>query len=176
MKYLLSCLLSMTFGFVWAQSQTKDTATADGEIRLSPRFMQELDRAFSFDPIEAPITPPDTTLSIAQLHEWVGRPDPSLMEDSVGNYRQKYDSTYFALKMYLKEFCKWEPPQEIKIPGLGLQGPLRVPQEGVGHSFTFDANALAKYVRPSQRKLHKSRKLAEENRAAMDACFPMGDK
>jgi len=175
MKFLVTCLMAFLVGTLLAQTQNRDSVATDGEIRLSPQFLRELDNAFSLGPVEAPIVVPDTTLSVAQLHEWVGEPDPNVGVPQ-GGYKQRFDSTYFALKLYMKEFCRWDPPQEIQIPGLGLTGPSSAPREGVGHTFRVDVNALAKYIRPKERRLYKSRKLADEHRAAMDGAFPMGER
>ena len=173
MKFLITLLLAMNLLPIWAQSPATDSVATDGDIRLSPELLRELDRAFSFGPVQTPIQVPDSTLNTELLHQWVGEPDAS-SDATSGYYRQKFDSTYFALKVYLKEFCRWEPPQEIKIPGLqGLSGPVKAASEGIGHTFSVDVNALAKYIRPSARRLRRSRQLAEEHRAEMDAAFPM---
>lgn len=161
-----------------------DAETRDS-IRLNPKFMEELNRAFSLDPVEAPIVVPDDVLTREQLHEWVGPVEDEAGARRSGKYDptdpNRFDSTYFALKMYLVEFCKWQPAvNEISIPGLqcltdGLQHYGKyahsTPTGGIGA--TIDVNALSKYVRPSEIRLRKSRALADKSRATMDKFFPL---
>ena len=158
---------------------------AEDSIRLNPKFMEELDRAFSFEPIEAPIAVPDDVLTREQLHEWVGPIDGVPESKRNGKYDptdpNRFDSTYFALKMYLVDFCKWQPiVKEINIPGLGgftdgLQhyGKHWHSTKTGGMAATIDVNALSKYVRPSQIRLRKSKALADKSRAIMDKLFPI---
>lgn len=158
---------------------------AGDSIRINPKFMEELDRAFSFDPIEAPIVVPDDVLTREQLREWVGPIDGVPEVKRRGKYDptdpNRFDSTYFALKMYLVDFCKWQPiVKEVQIPGLdgftdGLQhyGKHCHSTKTGGIGVTIDVNALSKYVRPSQIRLRKSRELAERSKAMMDKFFPM---
>ena len=153
-------------------------------IRINPRFADELEKAFSLDFIEAPIEPKDEVLTREQLREWVGPVEGALREIARGKYDptdpNRFDSTYFALKMYLVDFCKWQPVStRIAIPGLGNL------TDGVQHygnnwhslrtggmAKTIDVNALAQYIRPSQIRLRKSRELADKSRAMMDKFFP----
>ncbi len=178
---------------VWCDAvavMAQGTETGDS-IRINPNFMKELDSAFSFTPLEADIEVPDNVLTREQLHEWVG-PVEGRSTDylPLGQATKRYyptdpnrfDSTYFALKMYLVDFCKWQPIYEptVMIPGLkgsitdGLQHYGKhlhsLPQGGIGYSFDF--NALAKYIRPSQIRLRKSQSLADRARATMDKYMP----
>lgn len=160
------------------------TETGDS-IRINPKFMEELDRALSFGPVEAPIVVPDDVLTREQLHEWVGPVEGVTGGKRNGKYDptdpNRFDSTYFALKMYLVDFCKWQPfVNEISIPGLGgftdgLQhyGKHLHSTKSGGIAATVDVNALSKYIRPSQIRLRKSRALAEKSKAVMDKFFPM---
>lgn len=174
--------LMVLFGAMPLLAQNNE---AGDSIRLNQKFMEELDKAFSFSPIEAPIVVPNDVLTREQLHEWVG-PIENLPEGSQSRKYDptdpnRFDSTYFALKMYLVEFCKWQPiVNEIKIPGLGgfadgLQhyGKNLQSAKMGGMAITFDFNALSKYIRPSQIKLRKSRGLAEKSKPLMDKIFPM---
>lgn len=174
--------LTMLFGTIPLLAQNNE---AGDSIQINPQFMKELDRAFSFDPIEAPIAVPDDVLTREQLHEWVG----PIEGVSGGNRSRKYDptdpnrfdSTYFALKMYLVDFCRWQPiVNQVAIPGLGgftdgLQhyGKHWHSTKTGGMAATLDVNALSKYIRPSQIRLRKSKELAEKSRAIMDKFFPM---
>lgn len=171
------CLMMAAIRLV-AQSDTDSVTNrkADGqsEIQLSPRFMKELEKAFSFEPREAKITPPDGVLTRELLHEWVGEPDSVLMLQSGKPKREKFDSTYFALKMYIPEFCKPipTPGERIYIPGITDHGFSRnlPPSNAIA---TFDFNALGAYVRPKEIKIRKLRELANRSRSTMDKFFPM---
>ena len=171
------CLIMAMIRLV-AQSDTASVmgGKADGqsEIRLSPSFMKELEKAFSFDPREAKITPPDDVLTREQLHEWVGKPDSVQVLQGGRSKREKFDSTYFALKMYIPEFCKPipMPDNRIYIPGITDHGFSRnLPKSSA--LVTFDLNALAPYVRPKEIKIRKLRELASRARLTMDKFLPM---
>lgn len=189
---LLSTMLTVIYtlwcGCQYACAQGNETGDS---IKINPKFLKELDSAFSFTPLESPIEVPDNVLTREQLHEWVGPVDDAQsgylpFNKSTKKYDptdpNRFDSTYFALKMYLVDFCKWQPIIEpsITIPGLkgsitdGLQHygkhahSLR--QGGVGVSFDF--NAFAKYIRPSEIRLRRSRALADSAREMMDKFMP----
>lgn len=160
-------------------------------IRINPKFMDELDKAFSFGPVEAPIKVPDEVLTREQLHEWVGPVEGAMPESDAGRKGKKYDptdpnrfdSTYFALKMYLVDFCRWQPvakEQSIAIPGLGgiTDGQQHYGKHchsvnGGGIGATLDVNALAKYIRPSEIRRRKMQSLADKVRPLMDLYYPM---
>jgi len=169
---LMLALVPMLCSVLHAQQQGRDTVPSDGaSLQLSPEFMHQLEQAFEFAPAPSPIAVPDSTLTRELLHQWVGEPDRSVSDAPI---RHKFDSTYFALKLYLRDYCRWNPPPQIVIPGLsGLAGPCRAASEGVGHTFSIDVNALARYVRPSQISRRKMRRLADEHRAVMDQCYPI---
>ena len=174
---MMGVCLVMAMIRVVAQSDTasvmSEMADEDGEIRLSPNFMKELERAFSFDPREEKITPPDDILTREQLHEWVGKPDTSLVLEDGKPKRERFDSTYFALKMYIPEFCKPIPKADnrIFIPGITDHSFSRnLPKHGL--QFVFDVNALAPYVRPKEIRKRKLREFANRARPTMDKFLP----
>ncbi len=139
----------------------------DGGIKLSKNFLQELDNAFSFSPIAAPITL-DKGLTIEQLHEWVGKPDSVKVDTS------RFTKEYFALKIYLKEFCKPVPlaTYKIYIPGITDQKFSKgIPSTSIG----IDVNALGAYLRPKEIRIRKLRELAEKTRNFLDKFYPMND-
>lgn len=188
LTYIMRCMLLVMLLIMNSQRLAAQGAESGDSIRINPKFMEELDKAFSFGPVEAPIKVPDNVLTREQLHEWVGP-----VEGAATNYggsRKKYDptdpnrfdSTYFALKMYMVDFCKWQPivKDAVVIPGLGgftdgLQhyGKYCHSTKEGGVGCTLDVNALAKYLRPSEIRLRKSRALAEKTKVQMDKIFPM---
>ena len=159
-------LFILYVGHLFAQRDSiKDTD--DGEIRLSKNFLQELDNAFSSTPIAAPVTY-GNGLTIEQLHEWVGKPDTVKADTS------RFTKEYFALKIYLKEFCKPIPlgTYKIYIPGITDRKFTKgIPSTGIA----LDVNALGAYLRPKEIRIRKLRELAEENRTFMDQFYPMTD-
>lgn len=183
-RYMMWLLMIYSNNPLYAQ-----TGEAGDSIRINPKFMEELNRAFTFDPIAAPIEVPDDVLTREQLHQWVGPADetdtntgPSKTKKYDPTDPNRFDSTYFALKMYLVDFCKWQPTcnNVISIPGLGaLSDGLQHYGKHVhstksgGIALQLDVNALAKYVRPSQIRLRKSRALAEKSKPLMDKFFPI---
>ena len=174
MKYRLTLVLILAPLLLVAQNERQDTlttkhpATQEEEIRLSDSFMQELERAFSFAPQADPLIQKDT-LSIEQLHEWVGKPDD--MDEVAHMDTSRFTPEYFALKMYEKEFMRPMPDTVPKIVfDLKLNlGPQRKPLA------TFDVNALAKYIRPKEIRKRKMRNIANKARGDMDLLFPMVD-
>lgn len=172
MKYWLTLIFSFLHLLLVAQNEQQDTltpkhpATHEEEIRLSDSFMKELERAFSFTPQADPLKRKDT-LSIEQLHEWVGKPD--IIDEVAHKDTSRFNATYFALKMYEKEFMRLMPDTVPKImfsitPSLG---PQRKPL------VSFDANALAQYIRPKEIYKRKMRNIANKARKDMDLLFPM---
>lgn len=166
MKRLLLCILIFCLGNAWVFAQTEQTAPTDEEtIHLSEGFLRELDNAFSIAPIADPLTQRDT-LSIEQLHEWVGEPT-----DVEAGYFTKpsdrFDSTYFALKLYEKEFMKPMPDTVPKI--MFTIGPLGPQKKALA---TFDLNKLAEYIRPKEIRHRKMSNLAKKSRPDMDLYFP----
>lgn len=172
MKYWLTLIFSFLHLLLVAQNEQQDTltpkhpATQEEEIRLSDSFMKDLERAFSFTPQADPLKRKDT-LSIEQLHEWVGKPDN--LDEVAHKDTSRFNATYFALKMYEKEFMRLMPDTVPKImfsitPSLG---PQRKPL------VSFDANALAQYIRPKEIYKRKMRNIANKARKDMDLLFPM---
>lgn len=172
MKYWLTLIFSILHLLLVAQneqqaaSDTKQPATEEKEIRLSDSFMRDLDRAFSFTPQADPLKLKDT-LSIEQLHEWVGK--PNVLDEVAHKDTSRFNATYFALKMYEKEFMRLMPDTVPKIMiDMNLHlGPRRKPLA------SFDANALAQYIRPKEIYKRKMRNIANKARKDMDLLFPM---
>lgn len=173
MKYWLTLLFILIPLLLKAQSEQQaasapqQPATQEQkEIHLSDSFMKELERAFTFTPQADPLRLKDT-LSIEQLHEWVGKPD--ILDDVAHKDTSRFNATYFALKMYEKEFMRLMPDTVPKIViNMNLQlGPQRVPLA------SFDANMLAQYIRPKEIRKRKMRNIANKARKDMDLLFPM---
>lgn len=172
MKYWLTFIFTLVHLLLVAQNEQQDTltpkhpATQEEEIRLSDSFMKELERAFSFTPQADPLIKKDT-LSIEQLHEWVGKPD--IIDEVAHKDTSRFNATYFALKMYEKEFMRLMPDTVPKITiYMNMQlGPQRKPL------VSFDVNALAQYVRPKEIHKRKMRNIANKARKDMDLLFPM---
>lgn len=172
MKYWLTFIFTIVHLLLMAQNEQQDTlapkhpATHEEEIRLSDSFMKELERAFTFTPQADPLRQKDT-LSIEQLHEWVGKPDN--LDEVAHKDTSRFNATYFALKMYEKEFMRLMPDTVPKIMfsiNLNL-GPQRKPLA------SFDVNALAQYIRPKEIYKRKMRNIASKARKDMDLLFPM---
>lgn len=172
MKYWLTIVFSFLHLLLVAQNEQQDTlapkhpATQEEEIHLSDNFLKDLERAFTFTPQADPLKLKDT-LSIEQLHEWVGKPDN--LDVVAHKDTSRFNATYFALKMYEKEFMRLMPdtvPKISIIVNMNL-GPQRKPL------FSFDVNALAQYIRPKEIYKRKMRNIAKKARADMDLLFPM---
>ncbi len=163
-------LISMHNGLLYPQVEQSAGGQEKGDsLRLSDSFLRELERTFSLSPLPAEPLMPLDTLSVELLHDWVGKPKLELQE---GRSKSRFDSTYFALKMYEKEFMIWDPSLDITIPGL-TDGAWR---EGLPRGSAvarFDANVLGQYIRPQEIRIRKLRTLAEKARPTMDRLFPM---
>lgn len=183
MKRLVSiCLLGIHFLALAAQS---DSTAQETPIRLSKKFMKELDKAFSFDFMEAPISlskETDTDL----LHQWVDKPQLDI-DNSSQRDTSKYTREYVAFKIYLHDLQPFTP---IAVPKIDLKGmgDLRNHNGENGYYYKnthttlngtsiggFDVNALAKYIRPSEIRKRKSKEIAERCRSLMDRVFPVQD-
>lgn len=134
-------------------SAMSQSAEPGDSIRINPEFMKALDKAFSFDqPLQAPIKVPNDVLTREQLHEWVGpienSKSPTINIPGLGGFTD-------GLQHYGKHW------HSVKEGGVGC---------------TFDFNALAKYIRPSEIRLRKMRSLAASAKETMDKLFPMEGK
>lgn len=172
MKYWLTLVFSFLHLLLVAQNEQQDTlapkhpATQEEEIHLSDNFLKDLERAFTFTPQADPLKLKDT-LSIEQLHEWVGKPDN--LDEVAHKDTSRFNASYFALKMYEKEFMRLMPdtvPKISIIVNMNL-GPQRKPLA------SFDFNSLAQYIRPKEIYKRKMRNIANKARADMDLLFPM---
>lgn len=131
-----------------ATSRFQDSDT----IKINKNFMRELEAAFSFDqPVASEyklIAPQPLTKEL--LHQWVGpveRPAASQITIPSLSGQELLKATYLWKK--------------------GQYGQLK------NGTFTgLDVNALAKFIRPKEIKLHRLRKLADKARADMDRLFP----
>ncbi len=171
MKHCLCVILLILSLFPLLAQVDSVQSREDGELKLSDKFRQELDNAFSFSPLVAPIEP-DNSLTIEQLHEWVGKPDSTLSDTS------RFTREYFALRIYDKEFCKPIPVSaqySIYIPGITDHGFSKNLAPKAGLSKSFDFNVLGSYIRPKEIRLRKLRALADRSRAIMDKIFPSAD-
>lgn len=146
------------------------------EPTVSPRFLRELEGAFSFAPEAAPLPRPDE-LTPEQLHQWVGTPDgappaPELsLPDSVRvKPRSRFTREYFLYKCYLDELgTVADLPQEPFIPGLtGVVFP------GYSDGGVVDVNhSLSMIFSRKYRERERMRRLAEEHQADMEEAYPL---
>lgn len=125
---------------------------AGDSIRINPKFLKELESAFSFDPVQAPIKVPNDVLTREQLHEWVGPVEDTksltINIPGLGGFTD-------GLQHYGKNW------HSVREGGVGC---------------TLDVNALAKYIRPSEVRLRKMRSLAAGAKETMDKFFPIEGK
>jgi len=156
---------------VSAQQHTEDS------IYLSPRFMKALENAFSLTPQADTIRYEENFLTREQLHEWVGD------VDTTANYRHPTDTLYLDPR-----FLGLTPPRQmvsIMFPDFAKdieiwkskKGNYQLIKTQDGHQALSGIDvkkALSEMLIPKYRKIRKSRKIAEEARAKMDATFPMG--
>ena len=124
----------------------------DDSIKISKKFMRELEAAFSFDqPKESDfklIAP--QLLTKECLLQWLGP-----IEQTAAS---QISIPVISGQELLKTTYLWKR---------GRFGQLK---DG---TFTgLDVNALSKYLRPEEIKLHRMRKLASNARADMDLLFP----
>lgn len=152
---------------------------SEEEIRLSPKFLREVEGAFSFGLEGKSIEPPQEKPDRKQLHQWISEVEGKNQKDLEAEmhddrsdsayYATKFDSIYKAAKMWLTEY---NPPakigQDIQIPGLG-----NLKEYAPKVAASFDVNILGQYLRPKQVQLRKMRDLADKNRALMDRYYPM---
>ena len=124
----------------------------DDSIKISKKFMHELEAAFSFDQPKAAdyklIAPQQLTKEL--LHKWVGpieQPAASQISIPVISGQELLKATYL-----------WKSGQYGQLKDGTFTG--------------LDVNALSKYLRPEEIKLHRMRKLAEKARANIDLLFP----
>ena len=175
-RSLLFLVLTIQSGLLYPQVEQPAVGLGKGKpdyleqldtLRLSDSFMRELDRAFSLSPmLPEPLVPRDT-LSIEQLHEWVGKPNVTMPNDT-----SRFNATYFALKMYEKEFMVWDPSLDVNIPGL-TDGRWRIGLPKSTALATFDASsALGSYIRPKEIRIRRMRAIADKARPMMDKLFP----
>lgn len=180
-KLISACLLSLRLTTLQAQS---DTVVFEDSIHLSKSFLKELDNAFSFSPMESPISLPQQT-DTALLHEWVGKPDNTVVD--YNNERRdtsKYTREYVAYKVYLHDLQPIPIPPTLEIDW--QKSSINNGKAGYYYKRThttlngcavggFDFNKMGSYLRPKENRLRKSRAIADKYRAVMDKVFPLKD-
>lgn len=142
-------VMLMSYCVMPVKAQNRESGDS---IRINPKFLKELESAFSFEPIQAPIKVPNDVLTREQLHEWVGpvedKKSLTINIPGLGGFTD-------GLQHYGKHW------HSIKEGGIGC---------------TLDVNALAKYIRPSEIRLRKMRSLAESAKETMDKLYPIEGK
>ena len=183
-RTLSSCLLGLHLIALYAQSDTIAQPKAIGQeeiIHLSNKFLKELDKTFSFDPLDAPIQLPKET-DTDLLHQWVGRPDTTLLNNRKDT--TKYTREYVAFKIYLHDLqpITSTSPMDFNLQSMELRN--HHGENGYYYKDThttlngvsvggFDFNKLAQYIRPKEILLRKSRAIADKNRQRMDRIYPL---
>lgn len=107
--------------------------TQEDSLFVVPEAMQQILHLFEQQP--SPVE--DDPLTVEQLHEWVGEPEEVPPPDTVRHCR--YDSMYFALKLYERELGTVRDLPGIGIPGVnGVSYRAYTPHP----TASFDANHL----------------------------------
>jgi len=162
-NYILSfvlCAIAHPFNIYAAEVQA-DTVQAEKEqteIRISPSFQRELMNAFSFAPMEAPLTSP----SVVPL-------DRSLMKEWLSAIPIKAEIKPLDLPGVITKSTGINP--YLWQWGDGKYGILQR-ADGTQCLSGLDVNALGRFIRPNEIKLRKMEELANGARDVMDRCYP----
>lgn len=114
--------------------QGRVRSTEEDSLVVAPEAMQQILRLFE----QRPASMEDDPLTVEQLHEWVGEPDEVPPQDTAAQHC-RYDSMYFALKLYERELGTVFDRKSISIPGLNdISYRSYVPRP----TASFDANHL----------------------------------
>lgn len=110
-------------------------AAREDSVEVLPEALRQIRHLF--EPKAAPLY--DDARTVRQLHEWLDQTDGRREPDS--SVTNRYDSAYFALKMYEREFGTTFDTSDIRIPGV-YDARYPVPRPTV----TFDANHLLSWI------------------------------
>lgn len=130
--------------------------TQEDSLVVVPEAMQQI--LHLFEQRTAPVE--DDPLTVEQLYEWVGEPDETPPLDTVKHCR--YDSMYFALKLYEKELGTVRD-----LPGIGIPGVNDVSYRAYSPhpTVSFDANhLLSMMLSKKYRTIQRLRDVKEAHR------------
>jgi len=193
-RTLLLGMLYMLCNVAYAQN----TEETDDTIHLSKKFLQSIEDAFLFTPRIDTLRYEENPLTREQLHEWIGEPqDAELYWEERRNALGEQQSmnapadSLDSLDIHLRDKLRYSIPNLVVTPppsfnfaidlegiviGKSKNGKYSVIQKSGGgqaiSGFDFGA-AMGRLFIPKDRRLYKSRKLAKENKAVMDAAFPL---
>lgn len=146
---ILGCLLFCSIQMPLLAQEKSDS------MKLSKSFMKELESAFSFKNESMQSAPINTLkpqeLNSELLHEWVGS-----VKLRMGVTVPKIPG--LSSEELLKESYIWKRGQYGILKNGAITG--------------LDVNALGKYLRPEEVRLHTMRQIADKARKVMDLYYP----
>lgn len=175
--------LELAVSTVCAQTETSDS------IHINASFLKDLENAFEFAPRQDTIRYRDELLTRQQLHEWVGDVD-TLLYQQQRHHRQLAESDSLADTLRLDPrflgLCAVKQPASIMFPDFSKEITMwksrnnrysiirtNCPGPGTAISGLDVKKGLSNLLIPKYRKINKVRKIAEKNKTAMDAAFPL---
>lgn len=140
----------------WERNQGRARSVKEDSLVVAPEAMQQILRLFEQQAVPVEEDP----LTVEQLHEWVGEPEEIPVQDTTAYCR--YDSMYFALKLYERELGTVR-----NLPGIGIPGINDVSYRAYTPKPTvsFDANhSLSMMLSKKYRTIQRLRGIKEAHR------------
>lgn len=138
------------------RNQGRIRSVREDSVIVAPEAMQQILRLFE----QRPASIEEDPLTVEQLHEWIGEPEVLPAQDTIPHCR--YDSMYFALKLYERELGTVG-----ELPGIGIPGLNDVSYRAYSPrpTVTFDANhLLSMRLSKKYRTIQRLRSVKEAHR------------